>query len=246
MSNFGSPIPSPIDIDTPDSSILGVDIGVDNMTQYPHQWDEKQLETIQDYSEYYYNMLFYVEDLEKEGPVGKVLPKKPKGDLKSLLGENKKVTKSLSGQELHKYLVTKVTTNEPATCPKVSEVGTFTSLENILDNLKSGYKMLKKQNAVTLDASIDYGDWLNVAFELHSLEKLANKITLTWKEWLEANVGIQDSYARKLREIAKTLGKYPHFRKLGLSFSEVYQRRKQIQSLLTTDKNAALYWQQAN
>ena len=85
-----------------------------------------------------------------------------------------------------------------------------------------------------------------MAFELHSIEKLAGKISVTWKEWLEENVGIQDSYARKLREIAKTLGKYPRFRTLGLSFSEVYQHRKQIQGMLITNSTVAQYWQQAN
>lgn len=95
---------------------------------------------------------------------------------------------------------------------KVSEMGIVTSLENILDNLKSGYKIIQKQNYVMLSSSIDYGEWLNIAFELHSTEKLAGKISETWKEWLLEKVGIQDSYARKLREIAKLLGKYPHFR----------------------------------
>ena len=114
------------------------------------------------------------------------------------------------------------------TCPKVYEAGlcTSTSLEDILDNLWSGYDLLKKQNSCTLSASVDYGTWLNVAFELHRCENIMGNFSGTLKEWLEKNVGIQDSYAIKLSEITKLLGKYPHFRALGLSFSEVYQWRK--------------------
>ena len=124
--------------------------------------------------------------------------------------------------------------------------GLFTNLQGILEHLKSGYDLLKKQNSLCLAASLDYGEWLNMAFELYSLEKLAEKITVTWKEWLEATVGIQDSYARKLREVAKLLCKYPRFKSLGLSFSEIYQRRKQIQVMLATDSSVAKYWHQAN
>ena len=49
-----------------------------------------------------------------------------------------------------------------------------------------------------------------------------------------------------LREVAKLLCKYPRFRSLGLSFSEIYQHRKQIQVMLATDSSVAKYWHQAN
>ena len=191
-------------------------------------------------------MLYFAEDLEKDGPTGKSLPQIPRENLKSLLGANSKVSKLLSGQDLHKYLVQNLATQDPVNCPKVSGAGLFTSLESILNNLKSGYALLRKQNSLSLSASLDYGEWLNLAFELHSTEKLAGKITGTWKEWLEGNVGIQDSYARKLREIAKLLGKYPRFRTVGLSFSEIYKHRKQVQGMLITDSTLAQFWQETN
>lgn len=235
--------PEPIDIDTPDGSILGVD----DETQYTFQWDEQQQQLIEAHRNFYHKMLCFVDELEKKGPVGKIMPKKPKGDLKTLIGnQNKKESKLLFGKNLHKYLVQKLAKTETVTCHTVSEVGVFSNLKDILDNLKSGYDLLKKQNAATLSCYLDYGEWLNVAFELHSIEKLAGKVSGTWKEWLEKNVGIQDSYARKLREISKLLGKYCRFRSVGLSFSELYQHRKQIQAMLTTDNNVAQFWQQAN
>ena len=85
-----------------------------------------------------------------------------------------------------------------------------------------------------------------MAFELHSIEKLAGKITDMWKQWLEANIGIHESYARKLREISKLLDKYPRFRTVGLSFSEIYQRREQVQDMLITDSTVAQFWQETN
>lgn len=220
---------------------------MDNVTQYTYQWGKQQQELIQAHREYYYEMMFFVERLEEKGPEGIDMPKKPKGDLGRLLGDRKQMSKKvLSGEDLHEYLIGKRATQDIVTCPKVSDAGPFTNLENILEHLKSGYKGLKKQNSNTIAVCIDYGDWLNVAFELHSIEKLAGKISVTWKEWLEANVSIQESYARKLREIEKLLGKYPRFRTLGLPFSEIYKHRKQIQAMLITDSSVAQYWQQAN
>ena len=243
QSNSGSPVPSPIDIDTPEGSVSGA-----NETQYTYPWTENQQQIIQNYREYYKNMAFFMDDLDKTGPAGKSIPKKPKSDMKSLFGDNKKSKEKLSGHDLHEYLVNSLAKQDNVTCPKVSVAGlrTSTSLKDILDNLRSGYDLLKNQNSCTLSASLDYGEWLNVAFKLYQTENMVGKISGTWKEWLEKNVGIQDSYARKLREITKLLGKYPRFRALGLSFSEVYQRRKQIQGMLTLDTTAAQYWQQAN
>jgi hypothetical protein len=231
-----------MDIQTPDGSILGADNG----TQYTYPWDEKQRQLIDDHKAYHYEMMFFVEDLEKNGPTGNYeQPKKPKGDLQALLGDRRKRPNLLSGQDLHKYLVQNTAKKDPSvSCPRVFEVGLFPNLESILKNLQAGYKMLKHANSISLSASLDYGDWLIVAFALYNNEKQDGKVLGTWKEWLEENVGIQDSYARKLREIAKLLDKYPRFRTLGLSFSEVYSRRKQIENMLKLDRSVAQYWQQ--
>jgi len=231
-----------MDIDTPDGSTFGADL-TDNET---HQWNEEQQQLIHAHREYHCEMIAFLHELEKDGPGGKAMPKKPKGDLSRLLGDHKQMSKVLSGKGLQEYLVGKIVTKDKVTCPKVSDAGLFTSLENMLEPLKSGYKGLKKQNSAAIAVCIDYGDWLNVAFELHYTEKLAGKISVTWKEWLEANVGIHDSYARKLREVAELLGKFPRFRTLGLPFNEIYQRRKQIKAMLKTDNSVAQYWQQAN
>jgi len=130
-------------------------------------------------------------------------------------------------------------------CPKLNEVGVITNLSAIKNYLVSGYEGLKKSNCAALAVSIDYGDWLNVAFELHYNETQAGLRTDSWKEWLKTNVGIGDSCVRKLRTISDVFGKYPGFRKLGLSISEVYGRIRAIKSLLTTDAGAAAYWRTA-
>ena len=239
QSNLESPIPSPIDSE----ASLGFEKR--DSTHINRMTDSCVLFKLAEYN-YHYEMTCFLEDLEREGPEGIVLPYKPKANMKSLLGKNQTASKQLSGLSLHEYLIQKIVSNNPVNSPTCLSADQFTDLENMLPNLKAGYEILEINNSVSLFASLDYGNRLIAAFELHSIEKLAVKISATWEEWLEPNVGIQDSYARKLREIAKLLDQYSRFRKLGLSFSEVYQRRKQVQSMLITSHLVAQYRQQAS
>ena len=47
---------------------------------------------------------------------------------------------------------------------------------------------------------------------------------------------------KKLREVAKLLQNYSRFQNVGISFSEIYQRKEQITNLLHTNSIAACYW----
>jgi len=88
----------------------------------------------------------------------------------------------------------------------------------VVDYLKKGYEGIKHVNRNTLCAYIDYGNWLNYAYELYYQSHLSGEVMYTWKEFLTNEIDIADSYARKLREIAKLLNNYPQFRTLGLNF----------------------------
>jgi len=220
---------------------------MDNGTQctYPY-WTEAELKIIDEHRNYTYEMMYFIENLEREGPEVRH-PKKPKTSLNTLI-KNKLPQELKPEFNLHDYLCQNLKPNQAENCPTVSnqiqQGQQFTCLQDILTFLQNGYKLVKIQNAHTLQAYIDYGEWLNVAFELHHLDKLAGRITDTWKQWLETQIGIQESYARKLREIYKLLHHYPRFRSLSLSFSEVYRRRKEIQSMLAINPTAELYWKQ--
>ena len=75
--------------------------------------------------------------------------------------------------------------------------------------------------------SMDYGNYLNMAFDFFSLYKDQNGIRgVTFKQWLDVNVGISDSYGRKLRKISKDFIMFPKLKKLGISFSECGDVRK--------------------
>ena len=65
---------------------------------------------------------------------------------------------------------------------------------------------------------------------------------IIYESWLDKNVGIQDSYAGKLRKVITMFCNYPRLKTLGISFSELYQRRQMIHNMLTVDKKIAGYW----
>ena len=208
----------------------------------PSPWNQEQLDLIQEHRQYHYDMLRFIEELTKDGPTGKQVPKKPAKDFQHLLAPLAKSSNILSGKELHKYLASNLDAQTSVGCLKLSEVGHISGLENILEHLKAGYEIIKSQNSKSLCNALDYGEWLDVAFHLHTNDKQSGKVSATWKEWLVENVGIHDSYARKLRDIYNLFGGYTRFKELGLSFSEVYQRRKQIEIMLKTDADVAKFW----
>ena len=226
--------PSLGDIDTPEGSV----------SHHTHLWDAEELKIIDDNENYFYDMLAWLNDLKENGPSGRVEPKKPKPGYKSLLLKNKKKSTKLVGQELHEYLIKNCITSDIATCPLIHQVGIFKSLEDIKVHLISGYQLLKRENSNTIANSIDYGDWLNVSFELHRMEQQSGKVVIPWEKWINENVCIRASYGRKLRKISEVIGKYPRFRTLGLPIYEVYNLINQIKGLLWTNSNASAYWQQ--
>ena len=91
---------------------------------------------------------------------------------------------------------------------------------------------------------LEYGYWLELVYELFRLKKWKeqNNGIGTWQEWLTVNVGICPRYSQKLREVAKLLQNYSRFQNVGISVSEIYQRKEQITNLLQTNSIAACYW----
>jgi len=50
---------------------------------------------------------------------------------------------------------------------------------------------------------------------------------------LKENIGISTSFSRRLREMRKLVGEYKKLHSLDITFTELYQRRKQIENLLS-------------
>ena len=97
-------------------------------------------------------------------------------------------------------------------------------MDQISPHLVAGYERVRKQNAVGLRLFLEYGCWLELAYELFKLKtwKGQNGGSGTWQEWLTVNVGICPRYSQMLREVAKLLQNYSRFQNVGISCSEIY------------------------
>jgi hypothetical protein len=91
---------------------------------------------------------------------------------------------------------------------------------------------------------LDYGELLNIAYDIFEVQKFGGQILITWKEWLARNVGICDRYARGLREMAKLLEPYPKFRQLGMHFNDLLKNKNEIRILRRTHQESANFWKQ--
>ena len=205
-----------------------------------YQWAFRDNEMLNSHIKYHQDMTAYLHQLQAEGPeLCEDMPRKPKGNIQSLLGIEKSSTK-LAGRELHEYLKTRI--DEASTSLEVK--WNPEDLTHIKETLVVGYKVLQRHHANTLATSIDYGYFLNRAFDFFNHEKDKGQVApyLTFQHWLADNVGISDSYARKLRKIAVDFYEYRRLRKLGITFTEFWQRKEQIKGMMSVFPDVGAFW----
>ena len=189
---------------------------------YP--WPEKTMQQIEDYEQWLKAEWDRLMKFKYYGPSAEAWPKKPRLYFRKETAQSTK----LQGQELHDYLVSNCVNPGVVICPVTMPCVVLT-LAQMKPHLIAGWEKTQQHRRETLAWYIDYGEMLNRAFVQHELE---DTTTDTWDEWLEQNVGISSPQSRKIRVVAKLLKPYPSFKKLALSFSEVYNHRKQIETML--------------
>ena len=188
-------------------------------------------------------MTAFLNHLQEEGPeLCEDIPRKPKGNIQSLLGIEKSSTK-LAGRELHEYLKARIDDDPTPLEVKWNPA----DLAHIKETLVVGYKKLQQHHANTLGNSIEYGYYLNKAKHLFNLKKDEGQLPshLTFQQWLEDNVGISNSYARKLRKISEDFFEYKRIHKLSITLTELWQRKKQIKSMMDVFPDVAAFWKGA-
>ena len=74
-------------------------------------------------------------------------------------------------------------------------------------------------------------------------QKKAGEYKKTWKIFLSKSVGINLSYAEKLKDLAFDLDPqtYPQFLRLGLSFSEIMSLKKDIIKMLNEEQFSTFF-----
>lgn len=211
-----------------------------------YTWTDEQYATILEHQAFHTNMTTFLNKVVMEGPT-KTFPRKPKSNLKQVIMTKKtKGVQKRSHEQLHEYLVenfieTKKTIDRDVFLFKLEDI---TTEEQALEKLKDGFKHLKRQNAQTLFFFIQYGMLLNAVYKKIFELRIQGIITITWGKWLLENIGIHPSYARRLRECAKSLGGYYKLYNVGLSFTEIFKLKKELVALFNSSPEMNTFWKQ--
>lgn len=203
------------------------------------EMDKLQLdnnEIIDEHISYHEKMIIYLKKLKSGEEAEK--PKKPSSKFPDLNPSSRKF-QHLEGPDLNNYLQRLIVNGSSE--PVVSRQNR--SFEELKQNLKILHNNVMVANSKTLLASLAFGKALNIAFEQFQLEKRKKKMQ-PWKLWLETNIPIKQPYAHKLRTVAKIVHNFPLFKRLSITFTEVYQRRDSIRKMLQIE-DIAEQWRQS-
>ena len=203
------------------------------------QWNAKNKKMIREHYAYHYEFLLAINKLENDGPNEVVFPKKPKGRLESLMEVETEKT-ILSGEDLHVYMQKHLVLNPTPYCPELDRI--FPDLQTMEPFLQSGYEGLTANSSSSLVCHMEFGRYLCQAFQLFQQQKYGPHIKESWADYLDANIGISDTYAKQLRYVAEKFFGYKKFHSLGLSFAEVYRLRKQIENMLALYPEINQFW----
>jgi len=108
--------------------------------------------------------------------------------------------------------------------------------------LKELVKYEKSTDQYFLKFHICFGNVLQEFYHYWKAEKEKGNIYRTWKDWLQENIEISDSHARKKRELAAIIGKYSNFQYLSILFNEMYSKKNDIESMLFRYPEVQKFW----
>ena len=203
------------------------------------KWSEQERELLENDYKYHNEYASYIYSRARFGPEydGKS-PTKPKHKM-----SDQKLNITKRGALLHEKLKSMIVYGNAENIMKLDDVHNIVTLQDMSEHLLLVYKAWKKSNSTGLEASIEYGKWLNHAFELHKIAKLSKTVSETWDAWLKNNVGISRRHSYRLRELATLLQNYPLFTHIGMAWTEIHNLRKEIKEMLS-DADIASFWKQ--
>lgn len=204
--------------------------------EFHESWTLGQQQQLLENCNYHRNMLHISQDLIQRGKRAQIFPKKPKSGLETIVKPHQ-MKPAMSLQDVHKLLAKSLITRQCETWTPYFG----TSLEQTTANLKEGLAFIRTEEKKLFGVYIAYGKVLTGAFLLHRCN--IHNIGQKWKEWLKENVGIEESYARKLRNLYKELDGYQKFKRLGVSYAVVYKYFTLIK-LMLLDADIATFWKQ--
>jgi hypothetical protein len=245
LNNGSPPNREQMDMENGDGSD-NESIPISEQMEWHSDWTDEERKSLTDHLNYanvYYNVL--IELIQSGTPIKPFqMPKKPKSKLADFSPFGKKASSiKLTGKKLHEYLASKIVRDSSSfEMPDVSIIGENITMDEMIQHLRSAYKYVGVQENKMLRVYLDYGEWLEAAAVKFNEEKQNGFIEDSWKNWLKNEVGITDSYGRKLRLVGRLLKGYAKFRSLSITFTEMFSRRAEIGAMLRSSSKCAKFW----
>jgi len=149
-----------LNVSTPSGSLNNVADGCNNLIKF----SDSDLQTLSQCEAFAGTLLNITRELHQQGFTDKEVPPFLKADLLKILGISK-LEKTLRGLELHEYLKSRIVPAKQA--DEIPLPRENINIDNILPGLKEGNSILQNMSAKTLHLCLNYGVWLNTAFQAY-------------------------------------------------------------------------------
>ena len=136
--------------------------------QQQQHWTPLQTKLIEEYRLFYKKMGMLVDDIQLNGPTGKLpkMSKRPKQRLNDIYAQKKVRKEEMDTHQLHKYLCENIADTDHLILRETFSEELFSkasSEQEIVDRLQKGVRNLKRQDSQTLMIYIQFGNFLNLA-----------------------------------------------------------------------------------
>src|SRR5271157_2720138 len=206
-------------------------------------WTPEERTVITEHFRYYNDVAVYINQRWTNGPDNLPPPKKPEGNIMSLVRTGKLLKPSskaeMSDDEFHKYLESKLSLVNGRSMSTIDECK---NLAEIAKHLQKVYIETQRSESKTLQDHFELGKCLDIAKHKFDAEKRKKKLKLTWSVWIEQNTNIKEACARRHREIFSLTEQYPRLKHLSLSYTDFVQMKNRIKELFATNAELGNKW----
>ena len=209
-------------------------------------WTEQDVTEMRKLVEYYTDMITYVTKCRKTGPSSDQPPKNPSSQILKKLyirktagkGDNTSIAQ-MSGEEFNYYLESKVSSRSDEEVLLTQIPHKLSELPLYLDQT---YKNLQHAEHNNLKAHFQMGKSLNIAKDKFDCEKRKKRMRETWRIWIEQNTEIKEACARRHREIASIVSKYPKLENLSISYADFLKIKNKINEVFAENVQIGEKW----
>jgi DNA repair ATPase RecN len=209
-------------------------------------WTALQVREISRLVKYHTDMIAYITECREKGPSREPPPKKSRSDIMKQLYIEKTARKQgttsisqMTDDEFHQYL-TSMLDNSSDGKPSLEQIPT--QLSELPAYLDKAYRNLQYAEKKTLQAHFEMGKSLNLAKQQFECEKRKKRMKQTWRMWIEENTQIKEACARKHREIADLVSKYPKLETLSMTYTDFLKIKNKIAEVFSESSFIGQKW----